>query len=202
MKQVRRLRQAKRWKQRDLAYHADLATSVISQIENGRRDPSMSTLRKLAQALEVDIPDLFDRIDSPKAQAPLWLDDSSEERGDWRGAYDRLGRQLFDRWESQLEARRAMASDNLAAFVVWVGEITNTLNAYTAEVLHLNPEEWPALANELDPEIGPRERRFFHNIQETLEKIGPRAGSTDFEEQLEKLRKEIARREAGSITER
>jgi transcriptional regulator with XRE-family HTH domain len=67
--EVKRLRQGREWNQTELAYHAGLAPSVISQIENGKRDPSARTLRKLADALEVEVGDLF-----PKAQAPLPLD--------------------------------------------------------------------------------------------------------------------------------
>jgi transcriptional regulator with XRE-family HTH domain len=64
--EIRRLRKTKEWNQTELAYHAGLAPSVISQIENGKRDPTARTLRKLADALEVEVGDLF-----PKGQAPL-----------------------------------------------------------------------------------------------------------------------------------
>ena len=70
MKEVRRLRLEKGWNQNELAFHAELAASVISLVETGRRDPNATTLRKLAEALGVEIPDLFERSDSPKAQAP------------------------------------------------------------------------------------------------------------------------------------
>ena len=66
MLEVKQLRQQKGWNQTELAFHAGLAPSVISQIENGKRDPSARTLRKLAEAFTVDVADLF-----PKGQAPL-----------------------------------------------------------------------------------------------------------------------------------
>jgi len=66
--EVRRLRLEKGWSQNELAYHAKLAPSVISLIETGKRDPNATTLRKLAGALEVRIPDLFEGRDSGKAQ--------------------------------------------------------------------------------------------------------------------------------------
>lgn len=69
MKEVRRFRLEKGWNQNELAFHADLAPSVISLVETGRREPNATTLRKLADALGVDIPDLFERGDSPKASA-------------------------------------------------------------------------------------------------------------------------------------
>jgi transcriptional regulator with XRE-family HTH domain len=74
--EVKQLRLARKWNQTELAYHAGLAPSVISEIENGKRDPSARTLRKLAEAFEVDVADLF-----PKAQAPLPLEESERQRG-------------------------------------------------------------------------------------------------------------------------
>jgi len=69
MQEVRRLRQEKNWGQKELAFHANLAQSVISEIETGKRSPSARTLRKLAVALEVEVADLF-----PKGQVSLPLD--------------------------------------------------------------------------------------------------------------------------------
>jgi transcriptional regulator with XRE-family HTH domain len=71
--EVKQLRLAREWNQTELAYHAGLAPSVISEIENGKRDPSARTLRKLADAFEVDVADLF-----PKAQAPLPFEDARQ----------------------------------------------------------------------------------------------------------------------------
>jgi transcriptional regulator with XRE-family HTH domain len=69
MQEVRRLRQEKGWGQKELAFHANLAQSVISEIETGKRSPSARTLRKLAGALEVQVADLF-----PKGQVQLPLE--------------------------------------------------------------------------------------------------------------------------------
>src|SRR5215203_3480673 len=77
MLEVRQLRKKKGWNQTELAFHAGLAPSVISQVENGKRSPSARTLGKLARALDVDVADLF-----PKGQAPLPLEDSQGQRGD------------------------------------------------------------------------------------------------------------------------
>ncbi len=74
--EIRRLREAKGWSQPKLAVEAGVAVSGVSQIENGRRNPNSSTLIKLANALEVDIADLF-----PKAQRPLPLEERSRATG-------------------------------------------------------------------------------------------------------------------------
>jgi transcriptional regulator with XRE-family HTH domain len=59
MDEVRRLRLEKGWSQNELAFYAHTAPSVISLIETGKRDPNATTLRKLAEALGVEIPELF-----------------------------------------------------------------------------------------------------------------------------------------------
>jgi transcriptional regulator with XRE-family HTH domain len=79
MEEVRRLRLEKGWNQNELAFHADLAPSVISLVETGSRDPNATTLRKLARALGVEIPDLFGRTKAPKATAPLSSGNSPTE---------------------------------------------------------------------------------------------------------------------------
>jgi transcriptional regulator with XRE-family HTH domain len=93
--EVRRLRLEKGWSQNELAYHAKLAPSVISLIETGKRDPNATTLRKLAGALEVRIPDLFEDSGSGKAQrrssrqAPL-LDGLEDERRTYQAVSEAL----------------------------------------------------------------------------------------------------------------
>ena len=62
---VKELREEKGWNQTVLGYHAGLSPSQISQIENGKRNPTLDTLQGIATALGVGVGDLF-----PKAQAP------------------------------------------------------------------------------------------------------------------------------------
>ena len=56
---VRRLREEKGWNQTELGFHADTSPSIISLIENGKRNPSTATLAKIARALGVEVVDLF-----------------------------------------------------------------------------------------------------------------------------------------------
>ncbi len=68
-REIRQRREAKGWSQAKLAGASDMGVSGISQIETGARNPSVVTLSKIAEALELEIADLF-----PKAQARLPLD--------------------------------------------------------------------------------------------------------------------------------
>ncbi len=100
-KVVKRLREERNWSQTKLAVEADMSVSGISMIENGHRNLSTATLAKLAEALDVEIADLF-----PKAEARLWSDDSPVEPGGtdlWAKTYVKLGEELAHRAEAKLD---------------------------------------------------------------------------------------------------
>jgi transcriptional regulator with XRE-family HTH domain len=65
-REIRRLREEKGWSQAKLAGAAGMGVSGVSQIETGARNPSAVTLTKIAEALGVEVADLF-----PKEQSPL-----------------------------------------------------------------------------------------------------------------------------------
>ncbi len=52
---VLRLRLAKGWSQSELARRAGTRQANISKLENGMADPTLSFLRRVAQALETDL---------------------------------------------------------------------------------------------------------------------------------------------------
>lgn len=53
------LRERRHMTQQELARAADVSQSTIAHIENNKKDPSISTLKKLASALDVHIAVLF-----------------------------------------------------------------------------------------------------------------------------------------------
>jgi transcriptional regulator with XRE-family HTH domain len=59
MEQLVRLRELKGYSQRALAKVSGVSPATIYELENGRRRPNPSTLRKLAQGLEVEVADLL-----------------------------------------------------------------------------------------------------------------------------------------------
>jgi len=64
--EIRRRREDKGWSQAKLGVLSGAGPSGISQIETGRRNPSAGTLQRIADALEVEVRDLF-----PLGQVPL-----------------------------------------------------------------------------------------------------------------------------------
>lgn len=57
---VRRLREAKGWSQEDYADRAGIHRTYVSDIERGRRNPTVTVVKKLAKPLEVSPGSLLD----------------------------------------------------------------------------------------------------------------------------------------------
>jgi transcriptional regulator with XRE-family HTH domain len=57
--EIRRHREERGWSQAKLGVLSGTGPSGISQIETGRRNPSAGTLQRIADALEVEVRDLF-----------------------------------------------------------------------------------------------------------------------------------------------
>jgi transcriptional regulator with XRE-family HTH domain len=68
--EIRRLRQAKGWTLAQLSVYAEMSPSAVSQIETGRRSPTAASLEKLAEALEVEVRDLFPKLQPPLLEVP------------------------------------------------------------------------------------------------------------------------------------
>jgi len=67
---LREFRRQKGWSQKDLADESGVGQDTISGIEKGRHEPRPSTLRKLADALEVEVADFFREPAVPLGEAP------------------------------------------------------------------------------------------------------------------------------------
>src|SRR3954462_4852358 len=77
---LKELRQAAGLSLRELARQADVSPSLISQIENGKSRPSVSSLYTFARLLSVPVDELFDAEEHVLAELP-----AAEAAG---GAYD------------------------------------------------------------------------------------------------------------------
>jgi transcriptional regulator with XRE-family HTH domain len=67
---VKEIRRRKGWSQKDLAEESGVGQDTISGIESGRHEPRPSTLRKLADALDVEVADFFREPAIPLVEAP------------------------------------------------------------------------------------------------------------------------------------
>jgi len=57
---LRTIREGKGLTQRALAAKAKMSVAFLCNVENGKADPSLSTLRRLAKALKVRVVNLLD----------------------------------------------------------------------------------------------------------------------------------------------
>lgn len=65
MIKLKSLRQAQGLTQMDLAHAAGVPQATVSQIERGTNNPNLTTLAKLAEALGLSLPDMFDAGEAP-----------------------------------------------------------------------------------------------------------------------------------------
>ena len=61
-KRIRFLRVGKGWSQLTLALESDVNRNYLSDLERGRRNPSIEILQQIAEALSVDLTTLFKGI--------------------------------------------------------------------------------------------------------------------------------------------
>ncbi|PLS84140.1 MAG: hypothetical protein CYG60_19520, partial [Actinobacteria bacterium] len=109
---VRRLREEKGWNQTELGFHADTSPSIISLIENGKRNPSTATLAKIAGALGVEVADLFPKADAPPSPEPEGV--SEEERRYLRALFGSWGHHINDQNEKWGPLLRDLPEDPTA----------------------------------------------------------------------------------------
>ncbi len=58
-RRVRDIRKARGWTQEKLGSKADVSSKFLGEIERGQQNPSFDTLVKIADALEIELCDLF-----------------------------------------------------------------------------------------------------------------------------------------------
>ena len=61
-KRIRYLRRLKKWSQLDLALESDVNRNYISDLEKGRRNPSVKVLNRIVIALNINLETLFEGI--------------------------------------------------------------------------------------------------------------------------------------------
>ena len=61
---IKFLRQQLRWSQEDLALNANVNKNYISDLENGRRNPSLEILERIALAFNISLAELFKGVES------------------------------------------------------------------------------------------------------------------------------------------
>jgi transcriptional regulator with XRE-family HTH domain len=101
---VLQLREAKRWTHEDLAHAAGLSVKTVSRFEKGRNEGRRTTIRKLAQALNIDEADIIGAPPAPLGLGVVQSDDAGNEAA-------ATLRQLVERQEAVEQALVALTQE-------------------------------------------------------------------------------------------
>ena len=102
---VRELRQAKEWTMERAANQAGLARSTFSKIENGQMSPTYDALKKLAEGLEISVPQLFTPPSKGRANGRMVVTKTEDAKHAATATYEHEGT-VRRNW---LEAGRAVS---------------------------------------------------------------------------------------------
>jgi transcriptional regulator with XRE-family HTH domain len=111
MDAVKEIRRRKGWSQKDLAEESGVGQDTISGIESGRHEPRPSTLRKLADALDVEVADFFREPAVPLPEAPRGAGYSMAERLEDLQTYEVYTSEIAEKYHAEAEPLLAAVSD-------------------------------------------------------------------------------------------
>ena len=103
MERIRQLRTERGLSQAKLAVMAEMDPATLNRLEQGKGNPNLRTLERVADALGVGITELLGD-DSPKAQAPLQFEgEGGQRRNPFLEAWKRYMHRRAETWEKTLE---------------------------------------------------------------------------------------------------
>jgi transcriptional regulator with XRE-family HTH domain len=193
---VKEIRRRKGWSQKDLAEESGVGQDTISGIESGRHEPRPSTLRKLADALDVEVADFFRELAVLLAEVPTEAEPAVVAVGATpEEANEKLEQQLYapariaqgwhrvaQRWEERLESGDFDAR-LLEDFIDTLEDVALSLQAsVAAERRELRAQYGEDVARN-KAVLKPALDRLDMLVGEALE-LAPEAGLTDKLEQL------------------
>ncbi|MEM8656576.1 MAG: XRE family transcriptional regulator [Pseudomonadota bacterium] len=119
-KRVRALRKARNWTLEQAAQKAGLARSTLSKIENDQMSPTFEAVRKLAQGLDISVPQLFTAPKSDRVMARRAITRAGEGLGHPTSTYEH---ELFAtelRGKQMLPYRAIVRARSFDDFEGWV----------------------------------------------------------------------------------
>ncbi len=122
---VRELRKQRDWTLEQAAQKAGLARSTLSKIENGQMSPTYDALKKLADGLDISVPQLFTPTSNPKVNGRLAVTKTGDGEPHPTATYEHemLAPQLTQKAMLPYRARiRARSFDEFDGWVRHAGE--------------------------------------------------------------------------------
>ena len=100
---IKELRKRKGWSQDELCHHAGLKREYLSRVENEHTTPALSTLRRIASALQVSLSHLVDIPDHEEYTSEQEPSSSPREMAQAQPTYQAVPPELIQEIESVAE---------------------------------------------------------------------------------------------------
>ncbi len=136
---VRELRKERGWTLEQAAVQAGLARSTLSKIENGQMSPTYEALKKLAEGLQITVPQLFTPPSKAQVSGRMAVTKAAEGQGHATATYEHrlMANALSTKKMLPYTARiRARSLEEFAGWVRHDGEeflmvLTGVIRLYT-----------------------------------------------------------------------
>ena len=177
---IKRLRAERGWSQPQLAVEAGVAVSAVSQIENGRRSPNVSTLDKIAGAFGVEVADFFPK--GPRSSLELPLFNGSD--GERPSRFAKAIALVADKWGVAVTS--TLTNDN-KRFGIMEAAID------LSDAINESVENWSMLSHQDQVEILTAMEKLREVAERGLKHLEKSAQNQAEEETLNERREQIRR---------
>jgi transcriptional regulator with XRE-family HTH domain len=130
MERIRQLRNEKGLSQAKLAVMADMDPATLNRLEQGKGNPNLKTIARVAGALGVEVVDLF-----PKVQSPLPEADEARRDAETAEKLLRFGERMAAQWELELPDRLEAEDEE------WLGHTWAMYHEFIAILNSVRPGE-------------------------------------------------------------
>ncbi len=126
MGRIRELRNLKGVSQARLAITAGMDPATLNRLEQGKGNPNIKTLEKLAEALSVSVSELLEE-EAPKAQAPLSPETQQRRSTSAEGELDiqALVRQRLSRFDREVNDPESTKFKSATLATDWLTDVQN-----------------------------------------------------------------------------
>ncbi len=144
LSRLRELREEQGFSQYGLAQESGVGRSTIAALETAQRGAHPSTMRSLARALGVRVPDLYtNRISPPPPPPPAWQDRTAQRAQSYEGLREKL-REAFPGIEYEADLERM--AEQFVVELGWLQERTYPLEVAPAPSARLSANSLLELA--------------------------------------------------------
>jgi transcriptional regulator with XRE-family HTH domain len=184
MKRIRQLRTERGLSQAKLAVMADMDPATLNRLEQGKGNPNLRTLERVADALGVEVADLLGKASAPPALQPSFNGLLEEERRLSRFAESIVT--TADAW-IRTAAQPGMAERKLLGIADAALELYNAISAPVED----DEEAWERLTNPERREIITVLEKLNEVATYALDRLSQTAEARDQEEKAKQNREKI-----------